>query len=94
MRHCNLRQFTHDTCPVPNLIKKYKRARVGMENSKSALEDLNSTANPDLIRKWERQARRAQKSRVHDVTSMDIYDAEVSKGEYIYNIAYNNSYIY
>jgi hypothetical protein len=46
-----------------------------------ALEELNSTMDETLLRKWTKQAARAQKRREEDETEMDVYDAATSKGK-------------
>jgi hypothetical protein len=63
-------------------MKKFHKATIGLDNSRSAVEDLKSTADGNLIRKWTQEEQRAQKNRELDETVMDIYDAKISKGKY------------
>ena len=51
-----------------------------------ALQSIESTSQPNLVKEWKTDEEDAQANRDQDVSSMDVYDLKVSKGRYIFSV--------
>lgn len=69
--------FTH---VVSSLCRKYQKAQVGLDESKSHFEELSAAAPPAALAKWKLQEAAALEARLHDVKAMDIFEVSTDKG--------------
>ena len=51
--------------------------------AKVALQSIESTSHPNLVKEWKTDEEDSQANWDQDVSSMDFYDLKVSKGRYI-----------
>ncbi|KAG2098276.1 uncharacterized protein F5147DRAFT_656156 [Suillus discolor] len=59
------------------LCRKFKEAVQGVQDSRHAFDRLSETAEDDTLVKWEAEAIAAQDDRLHNSSSMDIYEQEL-----------------
>ncbi|KAG1784364.1 uncharacterized protein HD556DRAFT_1243099, partial [Suillus plorans] len=74
MNDCNFMKMIRIT---KFLSRKFKEAIKGASESKLAFDNLNETANPDMVVLWKAEEALAHANRAEDPTAMDIYEASV-----------------
>jgi hypothetical protein len=52
----------------------------GVQDSRHAFDRLSETAEDDTLVKWEAEATAAEDDRLHNPSSMDIYEVQLTKG--------------
>lgn len=66
---------------VMSVIGKYKKAHVGLQDSKKALDALTNQRPPDEITSWLHQAEEADRQRLTvGPDAMDIYETKEQQG--------------
>ena len=65
---------------------KYPAAVKELAEAEVALQSIESTSQPNLVKEWKTHEEDAQANRDQDVSSMDIYDLKVSKGRYLFQV--------
>lgn len=65
---------------VVSIIRKYKKAIVGLKDSKADFEGLSTQRTPAEVQAWKQQAEEADLNRADDINSMDIYETKEQKG--------------
>lgn len=68
------------------LCRKFKEAVQGVQDSQYAFDRLSETAEDDTLVKWEAEAVAAQDDRLHNPSSMDIYEVRLKKCRLQWNI--------
>ena len=68
---------------MAHLWVKYPAAVKELAKAKVALQSIELTSQPNLVKEWKTDEEDAQANRDQDVSSMDVYDLKVSKGRYI-----------
>ncbi|KAG1852523.1 hypothetical protein F4604DRAFT_1933676 [Suillus subluteus] len=76
MNDCNFMKMTRIG---KFLYQKFKEAVQGVQDSQHAFDRLTETAEDDAITKWEAEAAAAQDDRLHNPSSMDIYEIQLKK---------------
>ena len=71
---------------MAHLQVKYPAAVKELVKAEVALQSIESTSQPNLVKEWKTHEEDAQANRDQDVSSMDIYDLKVSKGRYIFQV--------
>ena len=71
---------------MARLRVKYPAAVKELVKAEAALQSIESTSQPNLVKEWKTHEEDAQANRDQDVSSMDIYDLKVSKGRYIFQV--------
>ncbi|KAG2095122.1 uncharacterized protein F5147DRAFT_778816 [Suillus discolor] len=61
------------------LGRKFKEAVQGVRDSQYAFDRLSETAEGDTLHTWEAEATAAQDDRLHNPSSMDIYEVQLTK---------------
>ncbi|KAG1844901.1 hypothetical protein C8R48DRAFT_678323 [Suillus tomentosus] len=61
------------------LCRKFKEAVQGVQDSRHAFDRLSETAEDDTLVKWEAEATAAEDDRLHNPSSMDIYEVQLTK---------------
>ena len=68
---------------VPETIcKAYQRAATGLPGYQAELEERTAIAGPENVRRWGREAAKAQAGRDKNIDGMDVYLATAQKGVY------------
>ena len=57
---------------------KFKKAVVGKDTTKTALDEMTSSISPELIEKWTAAERNAM---IHWGQALRIYDVQIDKGQ-------------
>lgn len=65
---------------VSALVKKYKKAVKELPSAQAAFQELNSSASEDQRARWTQMAEDADRSRMTDISNMDVYDATEETG--------------
>ena len=65
---------------------KYPAAVKELATAEVALQSIELTSQPNLVKEWKTHEEDAQANWDQDVSSMDIYDLKVSKGRYIFQV--------
>ena len=65
---------------MSSLSRKYKKAKVMLQDAKRAFENLSQATSQHLIQEWTAQYETAMASRDDDPSAMDIYDVQVERG--------------
>ena len=68
---------------MAHLRVKYPAAVKELAKAKVALQSIESTSQPNLVKEWKTDEEDAQANWDQDVSLMDVYDLKVSKGRYI-----------
>ncbi|KAG2116993.1 uncharacterized protein F5147DRAFT_768380 [Suillus discolor] len=76
MNDCN---FMKMICISKFLGRKFKEAVQGVRDSQYAFDWLSETAEGDTLHTWEAEATAAQDDRLHNPSSMDIYEVQLTK---------------
>ncbi|KAG1830857.1 hypothetical protein EV424DRAFT_1470239 [Suillus variegatus] len=63
------------------ISKKFKEAIKGASESKLAFDNLNETANPDMVVLWKAEEALAHANRAEDPMAMDIYEVRLERGK-------------
>ncbi|KAG2046513.1 hypothetical protein BDR06DRAFT_899105 [Suillus hirtellus] len=63
------------------LSRKFKEAIKGALESKLAFDNLNETANPNMVVLWKAEEALAHANRAEDPTAMDIYEVQLERGK-------------
>ncbi|KAG1784597.1 uncharacterized protein HD556DRAFT_1451631 [Suillus plorans] len=78
MNDCNFMKMIRIT---KFLSRKFKEAIKGASESKLAFDNLNETANPDMVVLWKAEEALAHANRAEDPTAMDIYEVRLERGK-------------
>lgn len=70
---------------VFRLCRKHAEAVKAAKDSKDDFSDLNSSADPSLVRKWADEEAEALRARDLNEASMDIFDIKICKGWWFQN---------
>ncbi|KAG2057628.1 hypothetical protein BDR06DRAFT_1036818 [Suillus hirtellus] len=76
MNDCN---FMKMICISKFLSRKFKEALQGVRDNQHAFDRLSETAEDDTLAKWEAEAMAAHDDRLHNPSSMDIYEVQLTK---------------
>lgn len=66
------------TLPDSTIVKKYRKAVQGAEESEKYFEELAKNISLDKVKLWDTQVAKAQANRTKDVTVMDIFDVQIA----------------
>ncbi|KAG1721118.1 hypothetical protein EDB19DRAFT_2029710 [Suillus lakei] len=78
MNDCN---FMKMICITKFLSRKLKEAIKGAAESKLAFDNLNETAQPDMVILWKEEEAIAHANRAEDPAAMDIYEVRLERGK-------------
>jgi hypothetical protein len=85
LSHCIvLLVIMHDRLARPVakfLSRKLKEAIKGAAESKLAFDNLNETAQPDMVILWKEEEAIAHANRAEDPAAMDIYEVRLERGK-------------
>ena len=71
---------------MARLRVKYPVAVKELAKAEVALQSIELTSQPNLVKEWKTDEEDAQANWDQDVSSMDVYDLKVSKGRYIISV--------
>ncbi|KAG1848923.1 hypothetical protein DFJ58DRAFT_716992 [Suillus subalutaceus] len=78
MNDCNFMKMIRIT---KFLSRKLKEAIKGAAESKLAFDNLNETAQPDMVIIWKEEEALAHANRAEDPAAMDIYEVQLERGK-------------
>ncbi|KAG1863518.1 hypothetical protein DFJ58DRAFT_724933 [Suillus subalutaceus] len=78
LNDCNFMKMIHIT---KFLSRKLKEAIKGAAESKLAFDNLNETAQPDMVIIWKEEEALAHANRAEDPAAMDIYEVRLERGK-------------
>ncbi|KAG5634201.1 hypothetical protein H0H81_002915, partial [Sphagnurus paluster] len=76
--HFNSSNFRKGTAIHSTIVKKYRKAVQGAEESEKYFEELAKNISLDKVKLWDTQVAKAQANRTKDVTVMDIFDVQIA----------------
>lgn len=63
-----------------SVIRKYKKAIIGLKDSKADFEGLSTQRASAEINSWMQEAEQADLNRAENIDEMDIYETKEQKG--------------